>query len=231
MKIKLSKLISWFHPVQLEKVPGELGHTLEVNVTNGKLMLDTSTVNYSYGSLQEVFDYAFTETGLYDLPIHSALIPGFGSGSLSYLLHQKCDPEIAVTGIEADREVIRLARKYFPEANNSHVTILHADANLYIRQISDRFDLVLVDVFVNDEVPESCQSVDFFSHVKSHLNVHGQIVKNKMPRSNAPGGAEELEENIRAVFRDVKVLKVPRAGSLNYIYVATRKRKIFSFAG
>lgn len=62
--------MSWFHPVQLEKVQGELGHTLEVNVNNGKIVLDTATVNYSYGELQNIFDYAFTKTGLYDLPIH-----------------------------------------------------------------------------------------------------------------------------------------------------------------
>src|SRR5688572_10064808 len=104
MIIRLKKLVSWFYPVQLERTKGELEHDLEVNIHNGKIMLDAGTVNYSYGSLQEIFDYAFTQTGLYDEPIHTALIPGFGSGSVATLLHDKCDPEMEIIGIEADRE-------------------------------------------------------------------------------------------------------------------------------
>lgn len=228
MKIRIGKLVSWLYPVRLEKVKGELGHELEVNINNGKIVLDTATVNYSYGSLQDIFDYAFTRTELYDKPIHSALIPGFGSGSVSHLLHQKCDPEISVTGIEADREVIRLAKKYFPEANNSHVRIVHSDASEYVTRLSDNFDLVVVDVFVNDEVPAACQSVDFFMQLKSHLNMQGKIYVNKMQRANDVVQPQELEENIRTVFRDVQVISVPNSNTQNYVCVATRKRKIFT---
>jgi hypothetical protein len=35
------------------------------------------------------------------------------------------------------------------------------------------------------------------------------------------------EQNIRAVFKEVQVLKIPREGALNYVYVATRMRKVF----
>lgn len=228
MKIRIGKLISWLYPVRLEKVKGELGHELEVNINNGKIVLDTATVNYSYGSLQDIFDYAFTRTALYDKPIHSALIPGFGSGSVSHLLHKKCDPEISVTGIEADREVIRLAKKYFPEARNSHVRIVHSDASEYITQLSDNFDLVVVDVFVNDVVPAACQSVDFFTQLKSHLNMQGKIYVNKMHRADDTVHPQELEENLRTVFKDVQVIRVPDVNTKNYIYVATRKRKFFT---
>ncbi len=227
MKIRISKLLSWLYPVQLEKVKGELGHDLEVNVNNGKIVLDTATVNYSYGNLQDIFDYAFQQTALYDKTIHSALIPGFGSGCVSHLLHNKCDPAISVTGIEADKEVIRLAKKYFPEARSEHVRIVHSDASEYIIKIRDNFDLVVVDVFVNDEVPAGCQTIDFFSHLKSRLNMQGKIYVNKMYRKDDVIQPEELEENIRAVFQDVQVIPVSRSGSQNYVYVATRRRKVF----
>lgn len=227
MKIKLSKLLSWLYPIQLEKVQGELGHQLEINAHNGKLVLDTATVNYSYGSLQEVFDQAFKKTGLYERELHSVLIPGFGSGCVSQLLHEKCDPDIEVVGIEADREVIRLAKKYFPEANSSHVKIIHSDAAEYVRNVPGNFDLVVVDVFVNNQVPLACQSVDFFADVKSHLNMQGKIYVNKMFTGNEDADAQ-LEVNLRTVFRDVKVVKVPRTGSVNHVYVGTRKRKLFA---
>jgi spermidine synthase len=229
MKIRISKLISWLYPVQLEKVRGELGHDLEVNVNNGKIVLDTATVNYSYGKLQDIFDYAFQRTSLYNQQIHTALIPGFGSGSVSHLLHHKCDPSISVTGIEADKEVIRLAKKYFPEARKENVRIIHSDASEYLTTSSDNFDLVVVDVFVNDEVPASCQSIDFFSRIKAHLNMQGKIYVNKMYRKNDRIKPKELEHNIRAVFRDVQVIPVPGFNAQNYIYVATRKRKHFEY--
>jgi spermidine synthase len=227
MKTRIKKLVSWLYPVQLERTRGELNHDLEVNIYNGKIMLDAATVNYSYGALQEVFDYAFTQTGLYDKPIHSALIPGFGSGSVASLLHDKCDPEMDITGIEADSEVIRLARKYFPEASNEHVTIVHSDASEYIAHCTDQYDLVVVDVFVEDAVPASCQSVDFFVRIKSHLNMQGKMYINKMEREDDDVDAQKLEENIRAVFQDVQVLRVNRNGTMNYVYVGTRKREVF----
>ncbi len=219
MKIKLSKLISWLYPIQLKKAKGELGHTLEVNVSNGKVVLDTSHVNYSYGALQEVFDYAFTRSDLYDMEIRSALILGFGSGSVSLLLHTKCDPEIEVTGVEFDQEVIRLAKEYFPEARSKKVNIVHGTAEHFVENSEDIYDLVVIDVFLEDKVPVSVQAIPFLQHVKSLLSKNGKVYFNKMKIARDAIDTYQLEKNLRAVFRTVKTIPVNRGGVENVVFV------------
>lgn len=216
----LRKAISWFVPTQLEKVRGELGHDLEVNVHNGRMMLDTANVNYSFGSLQDVFDYAFTKTHLYDAQINSVLILGFGSGSVAELLLHKCNPEMFITGIEADKEVIRLAKKYFPVSNSSHVSLLHETAEQYVDHCERQFDLIILDVFIEDKVPASVQSTDFLRKVKSLMNKQGKIYINKMAVEGDPISLDDLEKNMRAIFRTVKPVKVHMGNAGNRVFSA-----------
>jgi len=216
----IRKAISWFVPTQLEKVRGELGHELEVNVHNGRMMLDTANVNYSFGSLQDVFDYAFTKTHLYDAQINSVLLLGFGSGSVAELLLQKCNPEMFITGIEADSEVIRLAKKYFPVAVSPRVSIIHGTAEQYTEHCDRQFDLIVIDVFIEDKVPASVQSSEFLRKVKSLLSKQGKVYINKMEVRNDEVSLEALEKNMRAVFRTVKPVKVHMGNAGNVVFVS-----------
>lgn len=214
------KYVSWIVPTQLEKVKGELGHHLEVNVQNGRVLLDTANVNYSFGSLQDVFDYAFTKTHLYDANINSVLILGFGSGSVAELLHQNNHPNIQFKGVEADKEVIRLAKKYFPIANAENVKIVHDTAEHFVENCKDTFDIIVIDVFVEDKVPASIQSVEFLQHVKALLSKQGKVYFNKMDVDHDDISTDQLEKILRAVFRILKPVKVNRGGAGNVVFVA-----------
>lgn len=216
----LRKAFSWFVPTQLEKVRGELGHDLEVNVHNGRMMLDTANVNYSFGSLQDVFDYAFTKTHLYDAEIKSVLLLGFGTGSVAELLLQKCNPEMFITGIEADGEVIRLGKKYFPVTASSHVSLIHETAEQYVDHCDRQFDLIVMDVFIEDKVPASVQLPDFLRKVKTLLNKQGKVYINKMEVQNDEVSLDGLEKNLRTVFRTVKPVKVHMGNAGNRVFVA-----------
>lgn len=214
------KYLSWVVPSQLEKVKGELGHHLEVNVQNGRMLLDTANVNYSFGALQDVFDYAFTKTNLYETNISSVLILGFGSGSVAELLREHNHPDIQFTGVEADKEVIRLAKKYFPIANAENVKIVHDTAEHFAENSKDIFDVIVIDVFVEAKVPASCQSRQFFTSVKSLLSKTGKVYFNKMNIAADEISVDQLEKNLRAVFRTVKTVRVNRGGADNIVFVA-----------
>lgn len=217
----IRKAFSWLVPTQLEKVRGELHHDLEVNVQNGRVMLDTANVNYSFGALQDVFNYAFTKTHLYDAEIKSVLILGFGSGSVAELLLEKNSPDIQFTGVEADKEVIRLAKKYFPVAANERVNIIHDTAEHFVLQCKEQFDVIVIDVFLEDKVPASVQSPEFFRSVKSLLSKQGKVYFNKMDVDGDEITKDDLEKTLRSVFRTVKPVKVRMGNVGNVVLVAT----------
>jgi SAM-dependent methyltransferase len=221
MSNSLRRMFSWLYPVQLEKVRGELNHELEVNMHNGRLLLDSANVNYSFGSLQQVFDNAFEQTGLYDEALDTALILGFGSGSVAELLLEKCDPDMKLTGVEADLEVIRLAKQYFPIAKHNNVSIVHADAASFIYENKHTFDLIIVDVFIEDIVPASVQNVEFLRRVKSHLKKGGRLYFNKMRVKDDIISMDDFEKNLKVVFRHLKMIRMNLGGGSNCIFVAT----------
>ncbi len=220
MSSLFQKLKSWFVPVGIEEVRGQLDHTLEVNMYRGKTFLDSEQVNYSYGSLQDVFDHAFIKTDLYDQSISTCLILGFGSGSVADLLLKKCNPKMVITGIEADIEVIRLAKKHFPISTSESVTIIHDTANDFAEQDRNTYDLIVIDVFIEDVVPETCQSREFLVHIKKLLAPSGKIYFNMMDIATELTQQGELAKRMKSVFGSVIDIPVHRGGAGNHVYVA-----------
>lgn len=220
MSNSFRRIFSWLYPLQLEKVKGELNHELEVNVYNGRILLDSANVNYSFGSLQDVFDNAFEQTALYDEAIDTALILGFGSGSVAELLLEKCDADMKITGVEADKEVIRLAKQYFPIAKHDNITIVHADAVSFISENKKTFDLIIIDVFVDAIVPPSVQSLEFLRHIRLHLKKGGRVYFNKMKVNNDQVTLAELEKNLKDTFHNLKTIHMHSGGGSNCVFVA-----------
>jgi len=219
MKFFYKKILSWFYPVRIETVHGELDHVLEVNLYRGKLFLDTEQVNYSYGALQEVFDHAFQSTQLYDRDIRSGLILGFGSGCVAELLLSKCYDRINITGVEADQEVIRLTKEYFPIGNNTRISIIHNNAMKFVVNERNRYDLIVVDLFVEDEVPHDCRQPAFLKQLHELLNSKGSVYFNIMNRSSEADEIADFEKTFSLVFRNTRSIKVHRGGEGNTVVV------------
>jgi hypothetical protein len=79
---------SFLSPVKVEERKGAVAPRLEVYLSNGKYVLDSARVNYSFGGLHAVFRKAFSRFNIRKRDIISALILGFGTGSVATIL---CD--------------------------------------------------------------------------------------------------------------------------------------------
>lgn len=219
----LRNLISWIYPIRIEETNGELHHVLEVNMYRGKKYLDTENVNYSFGALQEVFDHAFVQTNLYSKKINSVLILGFGSGCVANLLLKHCNPNMHITGVEADSEVIRLTEKHFPLTNPDRTIIIHEDALRFVAKERNQYDLIIVDLFLEDIVPDECQSRDFLLLLRKLLTENGIVYFNKMDNEQMNLGGNELEKRMKTVFHSVEDIRVHRGGAGNHVYYAKLK--------
>lgn len=215
----LQKLLSWFYPIRIDEAKGELEHDLEVNLYRGKKYLDTANVNYSFGALQEVFDYAFRQTGIYDQHVRSALLLGFGSGSVAELLLKNCNQEMMITGVEADSEIVRLTQKHFPGSIPLNVVVIHSDATRYVINERNKYELIIIDLFIEDTVPQNCQSEEFLLLVKKLLSENGKVFFNKMEVANDLTSLEQLQTRFRKVFGTVKDIRVRRGDAENHIFV------------
>ncbi len=158
---------SFIYPTKVQVCSSTISGSLEVVFSNGKHMLDTTHVNYSFGGLHLVFQRAFEVFKIKEREINNALILGFGTGSVASILENEYKKEVAITAVEKDEKVIELARKYFSIDSYKNLTVHGKDAADYILSATinstttPKFDLIVVDVFVDLLVPASCMEEEF----------------------------------------------------------------------
>lgn len=187
-------ILSWIYPFNIERFYTEKNNTLEVNLQYGQLVVDTKKANYSFGNLHYVFQQVISSLDLTLEKKYNVLILGFGAGSISEILFNRLN-NYKIVGIEYDPVIIQIAEKYFPHVlKNTKIEIV--DAELFIQKNKDLYDLILIDLFVETNVPNKFQTKEFLQNVSNSLNSNGIVLMNSM---NEP---TELFDNWKLVFND-----------------------------
>lgn len=176
----ISRIASYFYPVTVEKRTGVYLPVLEVNFRNGKYLLDGEKVNYSFGSLHEVFRHAFAE---HTIDMHSTgtvLILGFGVGSVAQILQNELNLNCKITGVDIDPVVLDLGKRYFDTDNYPNTHLICDDAFHFVAQDTEMYDLIVIDLFIERRVPKTFLSTGFMELVKQRLNPGGSIFFNRI---------------------------------------------------
>lgn len=174
----LKKLYSFFWPILIETRNGLINHKLEVIVYNGKLMLDTAEVNYSFGKLHDVMKSVLLRLKKKKYKFDQVLLLGYGGGSAAQIIHSQISPDAQIIGVEIDPNVIDLAKKYF---YTQEVKLLQEDAFQYVSKAVNKgwkYNVIVIDIFKDALVPKYEES--FFEQIYSLLEDDGVAVLNTM---------------------------------------------------
>lgn len=162
----------------------ERGHSsvspvLEVVYTSGRYVLHSDRANYSFGELHRAFADVLAEVDIAARKPQNVLILGLGAGSIVHILQQHgLQPQI--DGVELDPEVIRLGSKYFGLDKQPNLKVIMADAADHIQQQTTQYDLVCVDVFVDDEVPATLDTLPVLQALQRALAPGGLLIWNRV---------------------------------------------------
>lgn len=154
----------------------KISDKLFVRHENGKKVLDTQNSNYSFGGLQDVLNF-----GLDSLPVdlfNSVLVLGMGAGCVVDSLRNRYNYHGPVTGVELDPVVIEIARTEFNILKDPKVELIEADAEKFIAETRQKFDLIVIDLFVDIQVPEQFYKPGFWKNVADRVNPNGFILFN-----------------------------------------------------
>lgn len=113
------------------------------------------------------------------------LVVGLGGGSIPVSLH-KLYPKAKIDISEVDDAVVRVARDYFDFKQNQQMQVNVSDARVFIKRAllrKQQYDLIILDAFTGDYIPEHLMTVEFLTEVNDLLSPSGVLASNTFSSS------------------------------------------------
>ena len=158
------------------------------------------------------YTQSFTIAMAYPKALNSMLMIGMGGGSTSWYIHQAL-PDVKITAIELDPEIVRLAEKYYQLKEDKRFRIVIRDGRVHILRDKTRHDMIFIDAYRGPFVPFHLMTREFFNLAKKRLRPGGVIIQNIEPTTML---YDRTISTLVSVFDQVEVF---RAGG-NVVAVA-----------
>ncbi|WP_281239740.1 spermidine synthase [Flavobacterium praedii] len=206
----LRKLLSYLIPIKIYKTKSTLSKTIEVTWANGELVLDSENTNYSYGSLQRILRKGLMHFGFEKIAkMEHILVLGVAGGSVIKTLVDEIHFEGQITGVDIDKEIIKIANEYFKLYEIKNLNIVIDDAFEFVLKTKDRYDLIIIDIFQDTTMPNFLFEKFFINRICFLLKSKGLVLFNTMCLT---AGDNFRNQNFIKDFDDVnfKIQSIPR---------------------
>lgn len=203
------KWLSYLHPLTLERLSSPKNPQLAVVLDRGRLQLLSGNAIYSWDDLYHNFTIAFGQLDLESRAFADVLVLGLGLGSVPFILEKVYSRQYRYTAVEWDEAVVYLASKYTLPRLKSHVDIVVADAEHFIRATEASFDLIAVDIFEDDHTPAPFETADFLQACRQHMRPGGLLLYNLLYNSDANCQASQAfyQDTFRKVFEQARTIE------------------------
>ncbi len=209
------RLLSYIYPIT-KKVESKYSGTLEITWHNGKKHLNTKNANYSYGSLQKILKFGLQKIDVSNCK--NILILGLGAGSVIDTLIKDFKFKNHITALDIDPVIIEIAKTEFNLSENKNLKIICDDAVRYMNQNKNLFDLIIVDLFIDTEVPEFFFNSSLWNNLIQSNSEKGSILFNASLQNNNNkklfGIISHLEDN------NYQTTKLEKVNGTNTLLIA-----------
>jgi SAM-dependent methyltransferase len=174
------RILSYFFEQHIESVSSDHNPHLYVSLKQGRYQLSTANAVYSYGDLYDNFSRAFRRLDLDRIGGESILLLGFGLGSIPVILEKTFGKMYHYTAVEIDEAVLYLAGKYILPELKSGIEFICADALAFASRSEEKFDMICMDVFLDDIIPNEFEQTEFLENLARLLNPDGILLYNRL---------------------------------------------------
>lgn len=146
------------------------------------------------------------------------LIVGLGGGTLPDT-YSRLFPDTEIIISEIDDAVYRVARDFFGFEETDRISVDIGDARVYIKRAGlrgEKFDLVILDAFNGEYIPEHLMTAEFLEEVKRLLPEDGMVVANTFSTSRLYAAESNT---YKEVFGEIFNIRLPNTG--NRVIVAS----------
>lgn len=171
---------SYISEITLERSESPYNKHLEVILKNGRYQLCTEHAIYSYDDLYNNFRQAFSEIDIKHQKVQDSLLLGLGLGSIPFMLEEVFDCSFPMTAVEIDEEVIYLAEKYVLTHLQNPIQCICTDALQFLEINQQEYDLICMDIFQDDVIPDAFRQKDFLQLIENRLSPNGIFLFNHL---------------------------------------------------
>jgi len=123
------------------------------------------------------------------------LVLGLGGGSVVKRMWRDY-PDMRLDAVELDPAVVDIAREYFALPYDDRILVSTGDGREFLESTDGRYDLILVDVFDDDQVPHRFVTEEFLRLARDHLVEGGVVAYNFIGQVRG-----DLSRPFRSVYR------------------------------
>ncbi len=194
-----------FGPKVLETIASPINGQLEVRQLGKDVYVTTSGLTQSGGLINELWTKTLKRVSKsYELRARSWLILGLATGTLAKLVSDKYSPT-KIVGVELDPAMIRLGKKYFGLDKIPYLDIVVADAQSYVLKTKNKFGVVIVDLYIGDQLPTFVYQKKFLKQLqKLGLLV---ILNHLFYDADKRAQARLLSDRAATVFAQVRLVR------------------------
>jgi predicted membrane-bound spermidine synthase len=178
------KIFSYFFDIRLEKKISNYSGELDILLSRGRIALCTKNAMYSFDDLYLNFRTAFDTINIARFKTEKVLLLGAGLLSVPYILEKLHHKRFSCKAVDIDLAILEAAKKYALSKFNSNIELICADAGDFILDEKEKYDLIVVDIFIDDKVPSKFETVDFLNMLKNQLTDNGLVMYNRMSQND-----------------------------------------------
>lgn len=162
----------------------------------------------------------------FDFP-PSVLILGLGGGTMAHLVSKFLKPR-KIVGVEIDPQIVEVGYKFFNLDRLKGLEVITADAEAFLRGNRERYDYIVVDVYLGRRFPPFLESQEALEKINSDLTAVGLVAFNRIFLSSRPRRRLSFRDKLSRVFRDVQeeIIESP-ADAKNHLYWARHSPTAF----
>lgn len=212
------KISSYLFGKDLDRASSKNNPVLSVVYEKGVLRLNSRTINYSEKDRHTVFRKAFERANARKWKVNTALVLGLGAGGVLKELTDLYGEQIQITGVEVDEAVLQLARLHFNLDQHTNCRVICSEALSFVNECKDKFDLILMDAFIDKLVPVHLSSQEALAKMTSLLNPGGHFLMNYIcydDRTNS--GFAKVKRILESLKGTVEVLDISVFGVGNKV--------------
>jgi len=134
------------------------------------------------------------------------LIIGLGGGSIPTALREIL-PQAQIDVVEIDPAVTRVARRFFNFREDPKMKVIELDGRVYVKRAQragTKYDVVMLDAFDHEYIPEHLLTREFLTEVKSLLSPQGVLVANTFSSSRLYDHESTTYADVFGTFYNLK---------------------------